>query len=63
MEQPAQPSLYPFPEILPLVLCATIARTDDFVEINLWGTEHLTSRFSVLLPWKWKTRPSSAFSP
>jgi hypothetical protein len=25
--------------------------------------EHLTSRFSVLLPWKWKTRSSSAFSP
>jgi hypothetical protein len=29
------------PEILLLVLSATIAGADDFVETTLWGTEHL----------------------
>jgi hypothetical protein len=33
--------LYPLPEILLLVLAATIARADDFVEITPWGTKHL----------------------
>ena len=33
--------LYPLPEILLLLLCATIAGADDFVEINLWGREHV----------------------
>ena len=33
-------ALYPLPEILLLVLSATIA-ADDFVETTLWGTEHL----------------------
>ena len=33
--------LYPLPEILRLLLCATIAGADDFVEIALWGDEHL----------------------
>lgn len=33
--------LYPLPEILLLLLCATIAGADDFVEIALWGAEHL----------------------
>jgi hypothetical protein len=33
--------LYPLPEILLLVLCATIAAADDFVETTLWGAEHL----------------------
>jgi predicted transposase YbfD/YdcC len=32
--------LYPLAEILLLMLCATIAGADDFVEIGLWGTEH-----------------------
>ena len=32
--------LYPLPEIMLLVLAATIARADDFVEIGLWGEEH-----------------------
>ena len=32
---------YPLPEILVLWLCATIAGADDFVEIALWGAEHL----------------------
>jgi len=34
--------LYPLPEILLLVLSATLAGADDFVETTLWGTEHLT---------------------
>ena len=33
--------LYPLPEILLLVLAASIAGADDFVETALWGTEHL----------------------
>jgi predicted transposase YbfD/YdcC len=33
--------LYPLPEILLLLLCATIAGADDFVEVALWGKEHL----------------------
>ena len=33
--------LYPLPEILLLVLAATIAGADEFVETTLWGTEHL----------------------
>jgi hypothetical protein len=32
--------LYPLNEILLLMLCATIAGADDFVEIGLWGAEH-----------------------
>jgi predicted transposase YbfD/YdcC len=31
--------LYPLSEILLLLLCATIAGADDFVEITLWGRE------------------------
>jgi len=34
--------LYPLAEILLLLLCATIGGADDFVEIALWGEEHLT---------------------
>lgn len=33
--------LYPLPEILLLLLSATIAGADDFVEVALWGDEHL----------------------
>jgi predicted transposase YbfD/YdcC len=33
--------LYPLPEILLLVLCATLAGMEDFVEIVLWGRERL----------------------
>lgn len=33
--------LHPLAEILLLILCATIAGADDFVEIALWGNEHL----------------------
>lgn len=31
--------LYPLAEILLLMLCATLSGADDFVEINLWGSE------------------------
>lgn len=33
--------LYPLPEILLLLLCATISGADDFVEITLWGEDHM----------------------
>ena len=33
--------LYPLPEILLLLLAATLAGADDFVEIALWGNEQL----------------------
>lgn len=33
--------LYPLPEILLLVLCATLSGMEDFVEIRLWGEERL----------------------
>jgi predicted transposase YbfD/YdcC len=33
--------LYPLSEILLLVLSATLAGADDFVEVTLWGVEHL----------------------
>jgi hypothetical protein len=33
---------YPLPEIPLLLLCATIAGADDFVEVTLWGEQHVT---------------------
>ncbi len=33
--------LYPLPEVLLLVLCATIAGADDFVDVPHWGETHL----------------------
>lgn len=33
--------LDPLPEILRLLLCATLAGADDLVEIELWGNQHL----------------------
>ena len=33
--------IYPLPEILLLVLCATLSGMEDFVEIGLWGEERL----------------------
>jgi predicted transposase YbfD/YdcC len=33
---------YPLPEIMLLVLCATLAAAEDFVEIRRWGREKLT---------------------
>ncbi len=34
--------VYPLPEIMLLVLCATIAAAEDFVEVRRWGREKLT---------------------
>lgn len=33
--------LHPLPEVLLLLLCGTVAGADDFVELALWGVEHL----------------------
>jgi predicted transposase YbfD/YdcC len=33
--------LYPLPEILLLVLCATLSGMEDFVEIRLWGEQRI----------------------
>ena len=33
--------VYPLPEILLLVLCATLCGMDDFVETKLWGEQRL----------------------
>ena len=33
--------LYPLPEIVLLLVCATLAGADDFVEIQLWGGKNL----------------------
>ena len=35
--------LYPLPEIMLLVLCATLAGAEDFVEIRQWGRQKLNS--------------------
>ena len=37
--------LYPLPEIMLLVLCATLSGAEDFVETRLWGLKKL--RFCV----------------
>ena len=43
--------VYPLPEIVLLVLCATIVGADDFVEINHWGEIH-TDFLRRFLPYK-----------
>lgn len=32
---------YPLPEIMLLLLCATLTAADDFVQIELWGKRNL----------------------
>lgn len=50
LEDPRQQAkvLYPLPEIMLLLLCATLAGADDFVEMGLWGRKNLAflRRFS-----------------
>lgn len=43
LEDPRQAAkvLYPLPEIILLLLCATVAGANDFVEIQLWGRQNL----------------------
>src|SRR4051812_14676878 len=33
--------VYPLPEIMLVVLCATLAGAEDFVEVRLWGAKNL----------------------
>jgi predicted transposase YbfD/YdcC len=44
LEDPRQAAkvLYPLPEIVLLLLCATLSGADDFVETELWGNEKLS---------------------
>ncbi len=44
LEDPRQQAkvLYPLPEIVLLLLCATLAGADDFVEMRLWGVQNLS---------------------
>ncbi len=40
--------VYPLPEIMLLVLCATLAAAEDFVEVRRWGREKLDSLRTML---------------
>lgn len=53
LKAPRQPGkvLYPLPEVMLLVLCATLSGAEDFVEIRVWGREKLAFLRS-LLPFK-----------
>ena len=50
LDDPRQPGkvLYPLPEVMLLVLCATLAGAEDFVEVRLWGCEKLAFLRSLL---------------
>lgn len=50
LDDPRQPGkvLYPLPEVMLLVLCATLAGAEDFVEVRLWGREKLGFLRSLL---------------
>ncbi len=43
LEDPREPwrVIYPLPEIMLLVLCATLTGMEDFVEIKLWGEQRI----------------------
>ena len=51
LEDPRQAAkvVYPLPEIMLVVLCATIAAAEDFVEVRRWGCEKLAF-LRTLLP-------------
>jgi predicted transposase YbfD/YdcC len=51
LEDPRQACkvIYPLPEIMLLILCATLAAAEDFVEIRRWGQEKL-SFLRTMLP-------------
>ncbi len=53
LNDPRQPGkvLYPLPEVMLLVLCATLSGAEDCVEVRFWGQEKLTFLRS-LLPFK-----------
>ena len=43
LKDPREPwrVIYPLPEIMLLVLCATLTGMEDFVEIKLWGEQRI----------------------
>jgi len=43
--------VYPLPEIMLVVLCATLAGAEDFVEVRFWGCEKLAF-LRTMLPFK-----------
>ena len=53
LDDPRQPGkvLYPLPEIMLLVLCATLSGTEDFVEVRFWGREKI-GFLRTMLPFK-----------
>ena len=53
LDDPRQPGkvLYPLPEIMLLVLCATLSGAEDFVEIRFWGREKI-GFLRTMLPFK-----------
>ena len=53
LDDPRQPGkvLYPLPEVMLLVLCATLAGAEDFVEVRLWGRQKL-GFLRTLLPFR-----------
>ena len=50
LDDPRQPGkvLYPLPEVMLLVLCATLLGADDFVEVRFWGQGKLAFLRSLL---------------
>ena len=50
LEEPRQQAevLYPLPEILLLLLCATLAGADDLAEIEIWGDGEQTRSFMYI---------------
>ena len=53
LDDPRQPGkvLYPLPEVMLLVLCATLSGAEDFVEVRFWGREKL-GFLRTLLPFR-----------
>lgn len=53
LDDPRQPGkvIYPLPEIMLVVLCATLAGAEDFVEMRLWGRTKLAF-LRTMLPFK-----------
>jgi hypothetical protein len=53
LDDPRQPGkvLYPLPGGMLLVLCATLAGAEDFIEVRLWGREKLAF-LRTLLPFR-----------
>ena len=50
--------LYLLPEIMLLLLCATLAGADDFVEIAVWGEQNLGC---LRRTWAWMPTPARSW--